>query len=109
MLFRSEPCDVCRLRMIVHPPLSPPDRHRDLPDHRAERSRPADPRTSRGPSKNFMLLDEPTSNLDSINEAIILKALFDEQAEKTVVLVSHRQSTMNIADTVYSVESGRIS
>ena len=58
---------------------------------------------------DFMLLDEPTSNLDSINEAIILKALFDERAEKTVVLVSHRQSTMNIADTVYSVESGRIS
>lgn len=58
---------------------------------------------------DFMLLDEPTSNLDSINEAIILKALFDERAEKTIVLVSHRQSTMSITDTMYSVESGRVS
>lgn len=58
---------------------------------------------------DLMLLDEPTSNLDSINEAIILKALFDERAEKTVVLVSHRQSTMSITDTMYSVESGRVS
>lgn len=53
----------------------------------------------------FLLLDEPTSNLDSLNEAVILKALREEQDGKTVVLVSHRQSTMRIADTVYSVES----
>lgn len=53
----------------------------------------------------FLLLDEPTSNLDSLNEAIILKSLRAGQDEKTVVLVSHRQSTMRIADTVYSVES----
>ena len=57
----------------------------------------------------FMLLDEPTSNLDSLNEAVILKSLHDECADKTVVLVSHRKSTMGIADTVYSVEHGRMS
>lgn len=57
----------------------------------------------------FMLLDEPTSNLDSLNEAVILKSLREERAGKTVVLVSHRQSTMRIADTVYSVEHGRMS
>ena len=57
----------------------------------------------------FMLLDEPTSNLDSLNEAVILKALHEECADKTVVLVSHRKSTMGIADTVYSVEHGRMS
>lgn len=57
----------------------------------------------------FMLLDEPTSNLDSLNEAIILKSLADESGDKTVVLVSHRQSTMRIADEVYSVEHGRMS
>lgn len=57
----------------------------------------------------FMLLDEPTSNLDSLNEAVILRALREERGEKTVVLVSHRQSTMRIADTVYSVEHGRMS
>ena len=56
-----------------------------------------------------MLLDEPTSNLDSLNEAVILRALREERGEKTVVLVSHRQSTMRIADTVYSVEHGRMS
>lgn len=57
----------------------------------------------------FVLLDEPTSNLDSLNEAVILKALADSSADKTVVLVSHRQSTMRIADDVYSVENGRMS
>lgn len=57
----------------------------------------------------FMLLDEPTSNLDSLNEAVILKSLRDERQGRTVVLVSHRQSTMRIVDTVYSVENGRMS
>ncbi len=57
----------------------------------------------------FLLLDEPTSNLDSLNEAVILKALHEGCREKTVVLVSHRKSTMGIADKVYSVEQGRVS
>ena len=57
----------------------------------------------------FLLLDEPTSNLDSLNEAVILRALREERAGRTVVLVSHRASTMRIADTVYSVENGRMS
>ncbi|MFR7479118.1 MAG: ATP-binding cassette domain-containing protein, partial [Acutalibacteraceae bacterium] len=57
----------------------------------------------------FLLLDEPTSNLDSLNEAVILKALQEERQGKTVVLVSHRPSTMRVADTVYSVEKGRMS
>ena len=57
----------------------------------------------------FMLLDEPTSNLDSLNEAVILRSLRQERAGKTVVLVSHRASTMRIADKVYSVEHGRMS
>ncbi len=57
----------------------------------------------------FILLDEPTSNLDSLNEAVILKSLHEEGTDKTVVLVSHRKSTMGIADKVYSVEHGRMS
>lgn len=57
----------------------------------------------------FMLLDEPTSNLDSLNEAVILKSLHEEHGDKTVVLVSHRTSTMGIANQVYSVEHGRMS
>lgn len=55
----------------------------------------------------FLLLDEPTSNLDSLNEGIILKSLREACAEKTVVLVSHRESTMNIANVVYRMENGR--
>ena len=47
----------------------------------------------------FMLLDEPTSNLDSLNETVILKALKEEAKGKTVLLVSHRKSTMRVADT----------
>lgn len=57
----------------------------------------------------FMLLDEPTSNLDSLNEAVILKALRDDGAGRTVALVSHRKSTMCICNKVYSVENGRLS
>ena len=57
----------------------------------------------------FLLLDEPTSNLDSLNEAVILRSLREEGQDKTVVLVSHRESTMRIADKVYSVEHGRVS
>lgn len=57
----------------------------------------------------LMLLDEPTSNLDSLNEAVILKSLHEQRSGKTVVLVSHRASTMRIADQVYSVEHGRMS
>ena len=57
----------------------------------------------------FLLLDEPTSNLDSLNEAVILRSLHQERKDKTVVLVSHRKSTMTIADQVCSVENGRVS
>ena len=57
----------------------------------------------------FMLLDEPTSNLDSLNEGIILKSLKESAEEKTIVLVSHRVSTMNVANVVYEMENGRIS
>lgn len=57
----------------------------------------------------FLLLDEPTSNLDSLNEGIILKSLKESSDGKTVVLVSHRKSTMNLADTVYEMAQGRIS
>lgn len=55
----------------------------------------------------FLLLDEPTSNLDSLNEAVILKSLNEQRKEKTIVLVSHRESTMHMADQVYYVENGR--
>lgn len=56
----------------------------------------------------FMLLDEPTSNLDSLNEAVILKALHEERRGKTIILVSHRKSTLGIVDKAYSVENGRM-
>ena len=57
----------------------------------------------------MILMDEPTSNLDSLNEGIILKSLKESSTQKTIVLVSHRVSTMNIADTVYEMKDGRIS
>lgn len=57
----------------------------------------------------FLLLDEPTSNLDSLNEAEILRSLHRERDQRTVILVSHRRSTMGIADQVHSVEHGRVS
>lgn len=61
----------------------------------------------------LILLDEPTSNLDSLNEGVILRSLKEANEDKTVVLVSHRQSTMKIADVICSMEqknkAGRVS
>lgn len=58
---------------------------------------------------DLLLLDEPTSNLDSLNEGVILKSLKEECEGKTVILVSHRKSTMGITDVNYCVENGRMS
>ncbi|TXJ37159.1 amino acid ABC transporter ATP-binding/permease protein [Brachyspira pilosicoli] len=58
---------------------------------------------------SFILLDEPTSNLDSLNEAVILKSVKDNSKDRTVVLVSHRLSTLNIADKVYKMKTDRVS
>lgn len=57
----------------------------------------------------MLLLDEPTSNLDSLNEGIILKSLKEESKGRIVVLVSHRESTVGIADDVYHMDAGRVS
>ena len=57
----------------------------------------------------LLLLDEPTSNLDSLNEAQILKSLSDQRGHRAVVLISHRPSTMAIADKAYSMDQGRVS
>ena len=57
----------------------------------------------------FVLLDEPTSNLDALNEAAVLRALAGNRAGKTVLLVSHRPSAAAIADATYSVEHGWVS
>ncbi len=58
---------------------------------------------------DLILLDEPTSNVDSINEGIILKALRQQKNRKGIILVSHRESTMAVADRIYRVENGRMS
>lgn len=60
-------------------------------------------------SSSVMLLDEPTSNLDSLNESIILTSLKEHSKDKLIVLVSHRTSTLSICDTVYRFQSGRMS
>lgn len=57
----------------------------------------------------LLLLDEPTSNLDSLNEAIILKSLKEQQQDKTIVLVSHRSSPMRIADHIFQMDHRRMS
>ncbi|MBE6636904.1 MAG: ABC transporter ATP-binding protein [Ruminococcaceae bacterium] len=56
----------------------------------------------------LILLDEPTSNVDSINEGIILKALKEQKNKKSIILVSHRESTMAIADRIYRVVGGKM-
>ena len=57
----------------------------------------------------LVLLDEPTSNLDSLNEGIILKAIYKSRKDKTIVFVSHRESTLSHCDRVIHMESNRVS
>ena len=57
----------------------------------------------------MMLLDEPTSNLDSLNESVILRSLREERGDKLILLVSRRDSAMRIADQVYQMKEGRVS
>ena len=56
----------------------------------------------------LMLLDEPTSNLDSLNEAVILRSLREATEGRTVVLVTHRRSTARIADEILTMQDGRM-
>lgn len=55
-------------------------------------------------NSDLLLLDEPTSNLDSLNEGIILKSIKEECKNKAVVLVSHRRSTLSFADIIYEMD-----
>lgn len=57
----------------------------------------------------LMLLDEPTSNLDSLNEGIVLKSLRESCRDKTMIIVSHRESTMAAAQKVYEMNNERVS
>ena len=57
----------------------------------------------------LVLLDEPTSNLDSLNEGAILKSIYEERKDKTIVFVSHRESTLSHCDRVIHMESERVS
>ena len=59
-------------------------------------------------NSNLILLDEPTSNLDSYNEAIILNSILEEKENRTVILVSHRESTLGACDTVLKMEKGQL-
>ena len=56
----------------------------------------------------LILLDEPTSNVDSINEGVILRALLKHRQGRTIILVSHRASTMAVADRVYKMKNGQM-
>ncbi|CAM3611230.1 ABC transporter ATP-binding protein [Erysipelothrix urinaevulpis] len=56
----------------------------------------------------LLILDEPTSNLDSLSEAMILKSLHENKDGRSIVIISHRQSTMRIADCVYKMENGNL-
>lgn len=55
-------------------------------------------------SAKLILLDEPTSNVDSINEGIILNAIKNNVADNAFIIVSHRESTLSIADSVYKMD-----
>ena len=70
---------------------------------------PLKPLFSRHKGIGVQFSDEPTSNLDSMNEALILRSIYQQKKDKTVVLVSHKESTLKIADTIYRLDQGRVS
>ncbi|MEG2290973.1 MAG: ABC transporter ATP-binding protein [Clostridium sp.] len=55
-----------------------------------------------------LILDEPTSNLDTLNEGEILKAIKENCSDKTIVLISHRKSTTAICNRVFNVTKKRL-
>lgn len=55
-----------------------------------------------------LILDEPTSNLDALNEGEILKAINENCEDKTIILISHRKSTTAICNKVYKLENNQI-
>ncbi len=57
----------------------------------------------------FLLLDEPTSNLDCLNEVAVLNALVQARKGKTIAMVSHRMSAAAFADATLVVDQGRLS
>ncbi len=60
-------------------------------------------------NSKLVLLDEPTSNLDSLNEGAILKSIYEERKDKTIIFVSHRESTLSHCDRIIHMESNRVS
>ncbi len=57
----------------------------------------------------FVLLDEPTSNLDALSEASVMKSIAESRHGKTIVLISHRASTAAFSDNFVNIERGRVS
>lgn len=54
----------------------------------------------------LLLLDEPTSNIDALNESIILNSLKKHQDDMTIILISHKESSLKIANKIYSLKDG---
>ncbi len=57
---------------------------------------------------DILILDEPTSNLDTLNEGEILKAIKENCESKTIILISHRKSTTSICNRTYKLENKKI-
>lgn len=59
-------------------------------------------------NSDVLILDEPTSNLDTLNEGMILKSINDTCKDKTIVLISHRMSTTSICNRILKLEDKKI-
>jgi ATP-binding cassette subfamily C protein len=57
---------------------------------------------------SLLLLDEPTSNIDALNERVVLRSISEGKRGKTVVIASHRKSALTIADSLYRMEGGKL-
>ena len=57
---------------------------------------------------DILILDEPTSNLDTLNEGEILKSIKENCKDKTIVLISHRKSTTAVCNKTYKLEKGKL-
>ena len=55
-----------------------------------------------------LILDEPTSNLDTLKEGEILKSIKENCEDKTIILISHRKSTTAVCNKVYKLENKRL-
>ena len=56
----------------------------------------------------LLIMDEATSALDNITERVVMEAVQNIRADKTIILIAHRLTTVKTCDAIFLMDQGRI-